>query len=167
MGQFLSGCGTQPLKFVKRGYIIFVVRWHTNGAGTDKYAWGKAKVVASRKVHGEIVRPTGGTKFIRVAPPPPSMSDDEVQVLLPPTLVFLYRCTGSQKNLSANPRTLGVLCPLLVAEGQGAHPRISSHVCARRRTPYCTECARRANINNILTSKLFSGSEFFFCQTPF
>ena len=29
------------------------------------------------------------------------------------------------KGLSANPRTLGVLYPLLMVEGQGAHPRAS------------------------------------------
>ena len=32
------------------------------------------------------------------------------------------------QNHSENPRTLGVLCPLLVVEGQGAHPRASGNI---------------------------------------
>ena len=34
--QFLSGHGIQPPKSVKRGDITFGVRWHVDGAGTDK-----------------------------------------------------------------------------------------------------------------------------------
>ena len=40
-----------------------------------------------------------------------------------------------EKNHGANPRTLDVLCPLLVAEGQGADPRASGNINEAPRKP--------------------------------